>query len=73
MTVKKFEVYEYPLKDGSGKTYYGSYTVKAGTKPLGFKGEKKVDSFSTEVLDEGEVSVLKANEIFKFGVEEKGQ
>lgn len=41
----KFKVYEYPLKDAKGKTYYGSYTIKETAKPCGFKGEKLVQTF----------------------------
>ena len=40
----KMQVYEYPLKDHLGE-YTGSYTIKKGVKPLGFKGEKLVDEF----------------------------
>ena len=45
----KFKVYEYPLKDKNGKTYYGSYTIKDGIKPLGYKGEKLVQIFTAKV------------------------
>lgn len=45
----KFKVYEYPLKDEQGKVYYGSYTIKNSIKPLGFKGEKLVDTFEATV------------------------
>ena len=45
----KFKVYEYPLKDNNGKTYFGSYTIKADVKPCGFKGERLVDSFEAKV------------------------
>lgn len=41
--------YEYPLKDKNGKTYQGSYTIKEGIKPLGYKDEKLVSSFTTWV------------------------
>lgn len=41
--------YEYPLKDKNGKTYQGSYTIKEGIKPLGYKDEKLVCSFTTWV------------------------
>ncbi len=41
----KFKVYEYPLKDEKGKTYYGSYTIKEYVRQVGFKGEKLVDTF----------------------------
>ena len=40
------KVYEYPLKDKNGNTYYGSYTIKEGVKPLGYKGEKLVQTFT---------------------------
>ena len=45
----KFKVYEYPLKDKNGNTYYGSYTIKDGIKPLGYKGEKLVGIFNAKV------------------------
>lgn len=45
----EFKVYEYPLKDINGKTYFGSYTIKSNVKPLEFKGEKLVDTFVTKV------------------------
>ena len=45
----KFKVYEYPLKDGEGNIYYGSYTIKDGVNPLHFKGEQLVDKFEAEV------------------------
>ena len=41
-----FKVYEYPIKHPRGFTYYGSYTIKADVKPLGYKGEKLVSKFS---------------------------
>lgn len=44
----KFKVYEYPLKDARGKTYYGSYTIKETAKPCGFKRERLVDTFEIE-------------------------
>lgn len=44
-----FEIYEYPLKDNKGKSYYGSYTIIAGLKPCGFKGERKVSTFTAMV------------------------
>lgn len=40
----KMQVYEYPLVDKEGP-YTGSYTIRKGAKPLGFKGEKLVDEF----------------------------
>ena len=46
---QKFKVYEYPLKGKNNKTYYGSYTIKENVKPLGFFGEKLVDTFETPV------------------------
>jgi len=51
MKVKTFDVYEYPLKDINGKTYYGSYTIIAGLIPLHFKDEKLVDTFSALVKE----------------------
>ena len=47
-----FQRYEYPLKDINGNIYYGSYTIKVGVKPLGFKGEKLVQTFEAEVKGE---------------------
>ena len=49
--VKKqsFKVYEYPIKHPNGKTYSGSYTIKSEVKPLGYKGEKLVQRFTTNV------------------------
>lgn len=44
-----FDVYQYPLKDNKGKTYYGSYTIVAGLKPCGFKDEKLVNTFTATV------------------------
>lgn len=46
---KTFKVYEYPLKDINNNTYFGSYTIKSEAKPLGFKGEKLVDTFEAKV------------------------
>ena len=45
----KFKRYEYPLKDNNGNDYYGSYTIKVGVKPLGFKNEKLVQTFEATV------------------------
>ena len=47
--LQTLKVYEYPLKTQDGKTYQGSYTIKENVKPLGFKGEKLVDTFTAEV------------------------
>lgn len=44
-----FEVYEYPIKHPNGSIYTGSYTIKKGVKPLGYKGEKLVQTFSAMV------------------------
>ena len=44
----QFKVYEYPLKDNKGKTYYGSYTIKDGVKPLGYSGERLIQTFSAD-------------------------
>ena len=41
----KMKVYEYPLKTKKGTLYVGSYTIKENVKPLGFKGEKLVQTF----------------------------
>ncbi len=49
MKTETFKVYEYPLKDVNGKTYYGSYTIKNSIEPLHFKGEKLVDTFVATV------------------------
>ena len=46
--------YEYPLKDGNGKTYYGSYTILEGVEPVGFKGEKLIQTFDCVFLQKGE-------------------
>lgn len=46
--MKKFKVYEYPLKDNNGKTYYGSYTIKEEANPCGFPGERLVDRFEAK-------------------------
>lgn len=43
--MEKYRRYEYPLKDKNGNVYYGSYTIKEGVKPLGFKDEKLVQKF----------------------------
>ena len=43
---QKFKVYEYPIKHKDGSTYFGSYTIKDGVKPLHYKGEKLVQTFS---------------------------
>lgn len=47
----KFKVYEYPLKDVNGKTYFGSYTIKNSVEPLRFKDEKLVDTFEAKVKE----------------------
>ena len=52
--MQKFKVYEYPLKDIRGKVYYGSYTIKAEVEPLGFKGEKLVQTFTVLRDDDNE-------------------
>ena len=43
----KLYAYEYPLKDKDGE-YEGYYTIREGAKPVGFKGEKLVDTFEIE-------------------------
>ena len=43
------KVYEYPIKAKDGSIYYGSYTIKDGIKPLGYKGEKLVQKFKTPI------------------------
>lgn len=46
---QKLNHYEYPIKGANGGTYVGSYTIKEGVKPLGYKDEKLVQSFTTMV------------------------
>lgn len=47
---RQFKVFEYPIKHPNGKdVYYGSYTIGANVKPLGYKGEKLVQTFSALV------------------------
>ena len=46
--------YEYPIKVGKEKTLTGSYTIKEDAKPLGFKGEKLVQKFEMNYLEESE-------------------
>lgn len=46
---QRFKVYEYPIKAKDGSTYMGSYTIKEGVKPLGYKGERLVQAFTTRV------------------------
>lgn len=48
---QKFKVYEYPIKGEKGKSdYLGSYTIKEGVKPLGYKGERIIDKFTALVI-----------------------
>ena len=49
--VKKetLDVYEYPIRHPNGTTYVGSYTIKKGAKPLGYKGEHRVQRFTTNI------------------------
>ncbi len=42
-------VYEYPIRHPNGTTYTGSYTIKQGVKPMGYKGEQLVQTFKTNV------------------------
>lgn len=49
MKEQVFDVYEYPIKDNKGNTFVGSYTIIAGLKPCGFKGEVKVETFTALV------------------------
>lgn len=49
MKTETFKVYEYPLKDVNGKTYFGSYTIKNSVEPLGFSSERLVDTFEATV------------------------
>lgn len=54
MTITQtFNVYEYPLKDANGNTYLGSYTIRKGVNPLGYKGERLVSTFSAKVKFNG--------------------
>lgn len=41
--------YEYPLKDSNGRIYFGEYTIKEGINPLGYKGERLTQKFTTLV------------------------
>lgn len=44
---QRFKVYEYPIKKEKGRgEYTGSYTIKEGVKPLGYKGEQLVSRFT---------------------------
>lgn len=49
LKLETFKVYEYPLKDMEGHTYYGSYTIKNSINPLGYPQEKLVDTFEAMV------------------------
>ena len=53
MLQQKMKRYEYPIKEGT-KQHVGSYTIRADVKPLGLKGEKLVQMFSMNVLEEHE-------------------
>lgn len=44
-----FKVYEYPIKHPNGTTYNGSYTIRAEVKPLGYKDEVLVQTFTTTI------------------------
>jgi len=52
--LQKMKRYEYPIKVGKEKTLTGSYTIKEDAKPLGFKGEKLVQKFEMNYLEESE-------------------
>lgn len=49
LKLQKFDVYEYPLKDDRNHKYYGSYTIKHGLTPCGYKNEKLIQTFETYV------------------------
>ena len=49
LKLTKFHVYEYPIKHKDGSTYFGSYTIQDGAKPVGFKDEKLVQTFKANV------------------------
>ena len=51
MKTETFKVYEYPLKDADGKTYFGSYTIKNSIQPLGFPHERLVSKFQATVKE----------------------
>lgn len=53
MLQQKMKRYEYPIKEGK-KEYVGSYTIRADVEPLGLKGEKLVQMFSMNILEEHE-------------------
>jgi len=69
------KVYEYPIKHPNGTIYNGSYTIKDGVKPKGYKGEKLVQKFTATVLEDGEENHTKNGSVLsyleKFGPEEK--
>lgn len=66
------KVYEYPIRHPNGKTYTGSYTIKDGVKPKGYRGEKLVQKFYAPVLEPGEINFIKSeallNHLEKFGI-----
>ena len=47
----RFNRYRYPLKDHLG-SYYGYYTIKESVKPMGFKDEKLVETFTVDNVKE---------------------
>ena len=49
LKTETFKVYEYPLKDENGHTYFGSYTIKNSIEPLEFKNERLVGRFEAVV------------------------
>lgn len=49
--LRKFKRYEYPLDNGQGYHYTGSYTIYAEVKPAGFPGEKLVQEFEAYVKE----------------------
>ena len=45
----RFRVYEYPANDKKEKPYNGSYTIREGAKPAGYKGEHLVGEFELDL------------------------
>lgn len=64
MKEQTFDVYEYPIKGANGNVYLGSYTIIAGLKPCGFKGEKKVDTF---------IATVKAQSLIQIQLHSQGK
>ena len=74
MKQQRLKHYEYPIKHPNGTVYMGSYTIKDGVKPKGYKGEKLVQKFYAPVLEPGEVHFTKEETILnyleKFGLKD---